>query len=168
MIFLLGNYTPCKTGETSLLGSKKAYQLTNIENIYGDIADSVLENDDLFFTEFGFEMEHIGYLNPSLSRYLVSLNYDFRELRLHIWLPVHSSPSRRRNIPCIMNTDSHTQIDLQNMLQAALWVIRKNATGDNELAKKWAKNFITPLAACRFINKMCYNKQLNMSFCLDT
>ncbi len=27
---------------------------------------------------------------------------------------------------------------------------------------------MTPLAACRFINTIYYNKQLNMSFCLDT
>ncbi len=27
---------------------------------------------------------------------------------------------------------------------------------------------MTPLAVCRFINKMYYNKLLNMSFCFDT
>ncbi len=117
-MFLLWNYTPGKSRETSLLGGRKAYQLTNIDNIHGDITDSVIENDDLFFPEFGFEMEHIGYLNPSLSSYLVSLKYNICELR------------------------SHT-------LTTCLY-------------------FITPLAACRFINKMYYNKQLNMSFCLDT
>ncbi len=62
-----------KQGKTSILGSRKAYQLNHIDHIHGDIGDSVLENDDLFFPEFGHEMEHIGYLNPSLSSYLVFL-----------------------------------------------------------------------------------------------
>ncbi len=76
-MFLFGNYTPINTEDTSLLVSRKAYQLTNIKHIHGNIADSVLENDDLFFPEFGFEMEHIGYLNPSLCSYLVSLKYVY-------------------------------------------------------------------------------------------
>ncbi len=57
-----------------------------------------------------------------------------------------------------MNTDRETQVHLENMLRAALWVIRKNATGEYALVKKLAKTFMKPLAACRFINKMYYNK----------
>ncbi len=36
-MFLLGNYTPGKSGETLLLGGRKVYQLTNNDD------------DDLFF-----------------------------------------------------------------------------------------------------------------------
>ncbi len=50
----------------------------------------------------------------------------------------------------------------------AVWIIRNNASGNSVLAKKLAKNFIAPLEACHFINKMYYNKHLNISFCLDT
>lgn len=87
-----------------------------IEHIHG----SVLLNNDLFFQEFGTEMEHIGYINLYLSSYLVSLKCEFRELKSHTWLPVHSSHGCRRNITYIMNTDRHTQTNLQNMLQTAL------------------------------------------------
>ncbi len=54
------------------------------------------------------------------------------------------------------------------MLREALWIIKNNASGTSVLAKKLAKNFMTPLAVSRFINKMYYNKHLNTSFCLDT
>ncbi len=46
--------------------------------------------------------------------------------------------------------------------------VRNNAPGTSVLVKKLAKNFMTPLAAYRFINKMYYNKHLNILFCLDT
>ncbi len=82
----------------------------------GDIGDSVLENDDLFFPEFGLEMEYIGYLNPFLSSYLVYLKYDFHELRSYTWLHIHPSHPHRRNIAIIENVDSDTQIHLENML----------------------------------------------------
>ncbi len=159
MIFLLGNYSQGKTGETSILGGRKAYQLKNIEHIHVDITDSVLENDNLFFPEFGCEMEHIGYLNSPLSSYLVSLKYDFHELSSYTWLPLHSSHNHMRNIPYIRNTDRNTQVHWENMFRAVLWVVRKNATGKNALAKKLAKNFMPHLAACRFINKMYYTNE---------
>ncbi len=111
-----------------------------------------------FSPEFGLEMQHIGYLNPPLSSYLFSLKYDFHELRSHTWLSIHPSSQHMKTIPYIMDIDRHHQNHLHNMLQAALWIIRKNAKGENELAKKLAKNFITTIAACRYINKMYHNK----------
>ncbi len=81
-----------RQGKLQSFGGRKAYQLNNIDHIHGDIGDSVLENDDLFFPEFGLEMEHIGYLNPSLSSYLV------HELRSYTWLPIHPSKVNIREI----------------------------------------------------------------------
>ncbi len=119
--------------------------MNNVDHIHGDIGESVLESDDLFFPEFGLEMEHIGYLNPSLSSYLVSLKYDFHELWSYTWLPIHSSHTSKMNIPFIVNIERDTQIHLENILHGALWVIRNNAIGTSVLANKLAKSCMTPL-----------------------
>ncbi len=77
-------------------------------------------------------------------------------------------------IICITSSCIKTTYSLDNKyMELSLFAMRyiiswNNASGSSVLAKKLAKNFMTPIAACHFINKMYYNKHLNMSFCLDT
>ncbi len=78
------------------------------------------------------------------------------------------TPKHLYRIPCIKGVDRDTHTHLHNMLQAAIWIILNNDTGDNKLAKELAVTFITSTLACDYLNTMYYNNHLNISFYLHT
>ncbi len=50
----------------------------------------------LFFPEFRLSMTHAGFINPTLKTYLVSLKYDFNELKSVNW--VHESVEQTKGV----------------------------------------------------------------------
>ncbi len=109
-------------------------------------------------------MKHMGYFSPTMNSYMVSLKYDFNELRLIHWLYTKKIENFSEDIPIINNVDSKLHQLMIKLLEVVKWIQRENRNSKTKYppTKTMIKELITSNAACTFLNTMYYNDTLNI------
>ncbi len=80
-----------------------------------------LSENNLFFPEFGLSMTHAGFINPTLKTYLVSLKYDFSELKSVDWVHESIKQAKGDSVPTIAIPHGQLEVHLFTLLGVAKW-----------------------------------------------
>jgi hypothetical protein len=117
-----------------------------------------IKNVDLFYPSFGLYLKHIGYYNPTMKNYLVTLKYDFNELRSYTWLSGLFDPLSQAQ-PTVTTSAPNMYAYLKRFMGIIDWFKRE------DLNQHLVHNSISIKTTCDYINSMYYNDTLNMHLC---
>ncbi len=88
-------------------------------------------HSDIFYPEFSFHMKHMGYFNPTMNSYMVSLKYDFEEFRSKYWLYTDTFADISNEIPVIPKLYPKLQFFMSKMLGIVKCIIRESKNPEN-------------------------------------
>ncbi len=80
-----------------------------------------LSENNLLFPEFGLSMTHAGFINPTLKAYLVSLKYDFNELKSLDWVYELIKQAKVDSVPTIDIPHGQLEAHLFKLIGVAKW-----------------------------------------------
>ncbi len=81
------------------------------------------DHSDIFYPEFSFHMKHMGYFNPTMNSYMVSLKYDFEEFWSKHWLYTDTFADISNEIPVIPKLQLELQFYMSKILVRVIWII---------------------------------------------
>ncbi len=90
---VMAHLTDLRSKSISLLGKPNQMSMKPSENMFHPPINSFVDNNDIYYPELSFYMKHLCYYNPTILQknyYLVSLKYDFNELRSQTWLYIEN------------------------------------------------------------------------------
>ncbi len=128
------------------------------------------DHSDIFYPEFSFHMKHMGYFNPTMNSYMVSLKYQFEEFRAKHWLYTATSVISTNTLPVIPARSDRLHQHMIKLLDMAKWIIQKSINPKNTypMTKTVVHTLISAKDACLYINNMYYNNSLNINGCANT
>ena len=132
-----------------------------------------LANGNLFMPEFGLEITHKGFLNPQLKSYLVSLKYNFEELRKHDWIHDSLAMTSIDKIPVINIPRGDMSAHFYKMLSIAKFFTWLRTSPANSSVvypdlEPYLNSFIDVESACTHVNSMYYDGTMDMKACIKT
>ncbi len=71
-------------------------------------------------------MKHMGYFNPTMNSYMLSLKYDFEEFRLKHWLYTDTSADISNETPVICNVDPELNFYMSKLIIRVRWIIKES------------------------------------------
>ncbi len=88
----------------------------------------------------------MGYLNPTMNSYMVSLKYDFEEFWSKHWLHTNTSADISNETPVISNVDPELNFYISKLLIRVRWIIKeiKNPYTDFPQTKSLVNYLIKP------------------------
>ncbi len=112
----------------------------------------------------------MGYFSLTMNSYMVSLKYDFEELRSKHWLYTNSFTDISADIPVISKVDSRLHQLMLKLMEVVKWMQResKNTTTKYRATKTMIQELITPETAYIYLDFMYYNDTLNLDHCVST
>ncbi len=106
-------------------------------------------------------MKHIDYFSPTMNTYMISLKYDFDELKSKQLLYTACFTDSANNIQYFndINSDLHNQMGKIIVRQIFIQsnILRTIYTDDY---RKYASQILTPREACHYLQHMYYNGML--------
>ncbi len=91
--------------DTPLLDKVEKLSQTAIGRDSNTHMETFGDHSDIFYSQFSLHMKHMGYFNPSMNSYMVSLKYDFEEFWSKHWLYTDTSANISNETPVISNVD---------------------------------------------------------------
>ncbi len=80
-----------------------------------------IPGNNLFYPEFGLGLKHSGFINPTHKCFLVSVKYDFNDLKSHDWIHEHIYNEHGNNVPSIVLPDSEIKQFRRNSITTQAW-----------------------------------------------
>ncbi len=99
---------------TPLIDKVKKLSQTAIHRLSNTHMEAFGDHSDIFYPEFSFHIKHMGYFSPTLNSYMVSLKYDFEEIRSKHWLYTDTSADISNETPVISNVILNSTFICQN------------------------------------------------------
>jgi len=166
---ILLNNSSVGTTDTSVMTDDRPDTLRTKRDNAADI--DFMATHDEFYPEFGLSMKHIGFLNPTIKNYLISLKYDFNSLKSYNW--VHDSMTRLnlRDVPYISLSRGGLASNLYRLLGAAKWLRWLQVSTINRTVlypdmEPYIQKLITVESSCQHVSTIYYNGSLDMKYCI--
>ena len=137
--------------------NSSSYQLTRNRGLH---VNSFIQDEDLFYAPFGLHVKHIGYFNPTMKNYLVTLKYDFSQLKSSTWLTTLLDPVSQSQ-PIIKINSTNYNAYLRKFTPIIKWYANKINIPKN------APKILSISEACNYLNILYYNNTLELPTCIS-
>ncbi len=162
----MGHMLPSKG--KPLLDKVEKLSQTAIHHDNNTHMESFGDHSDIFYTKFSFHMKHMGYFSPTMNSYMVSLKYDFEEFMFKHWLYTDTSADISNETPVISNVDPELNFYMSKLLIRIRWIMKKSKNTEFPQTKSSVNYHIKPTDSYLYLDRMYYNKTMNIDGCVRT
>ncbi len=105
-----------------------------------------------------------------MNSYMVSLKYDFKELRAKHCLHTHFLATHVKELPVVPAPPDKLHKHMIKLLDMAKWIMQESINPKNKyrMTKTVVHTLISPNEACLYVNTIYYNYSLNIDDCTIT